>query len=333
MKKKYILGVDGGNTKTHYALFDSDANLINFIEAGTASHERFANGYEGMEAELKKQITRLVEEKGLTIEDIGYSVLGLAGADVKKQYTEIKKRLSEIGLTNFKVFNDAYLGVKAACIKGYGINSVNGTGTTCAGIDKTGRCLQIGGCGELTGDDAGGGYILQAVIRCVYESMFRCGQKTMMKEMVFELLNITDEETYLDAVYDQVLGGTIRHDALPKIAFKAASQCDEVALRLLEDAGKETAKSVIGAYRRLNFLNEDEITVVMSGSIYVKGENQILNDAFKREVTDSMDCKVTFHLLKEPPVAGAVIWALQEYYGSLDEKTYKKVLNSFTYYK
>ena len=33
MKQKYVIGVDGGNTKTHYALSDSEGNIVHFIEA------------------------------------------------------------------------------------------------------------------------------------------------------------------------------------------------------------------------------------------------------------------------------------------------------------
>ena len=45
--KKYIIGVDGGNTKTDYFLFDSEGNFIDFHRAGTCSHEGLKDSFEG----------------------------------------------------------------------------------------------------------------------------------------------------------------------------------------------------------------------------------------------------------------------------------------------
>jgi len=78
----------------------------------------------------------------------------LAGVDTKKQQKELSKIISETGIRNFKVFNDAFLGIKAGSDKGYGICSINGTGTCCVGIDKNGEWLQVGGTGWTFGDEA-----------------------------------------------------------------------------------------------------------------------------------------------------------------------------------
>jgi len=45
--KKYVIGVDGGNTKTDYFLFDTEGNFVDYIKEGTCSHEHV--GYAGAE--------------------------------------------------------------------------------------------------------------------------------------------------------------------------------------------------------------------------------------------------------------------------------------------
>lgn len=87
----------------------------------------------------------------------------------------------------------------------------------------------------------------------------------------------------------------------------------------------ETARSVVGAYRHLDFSDEESIDVVMAGSVYTKGENPILLETFKEKVSADIGCKVNFHLLQEPPVSGAVIWALEELVGQVDNKTRHKI--------
>jgi N-acetylglucosamine kinase-like BadF-type ATPase len=322
---KYVLGVDGGNTKTHYALFDTEGNAVAFVEAGTASHEQLPGGYDAMMEELRKQICNMLDKCELCVNDIGYAILGLAGADVTTQYAEIRKRISNIGLINFGVYNDAFLGIKAGSEKGYGISSINGTGTSCVGIDRHGKWIQIGGCGYITGDFAGGGYVETAVIRAVYNSIFRCGEKTIMKKMLFEILKITEDEALLDAIYEKYHTGKIRRDLICKIAFEAANKGDKPALDILVQMGRETARSVAGAYRYLDFGSEESIDVVMAGSVYTKGECPVLLETFKKEVAENINCKANFHLLQEPPVAGAVLWALEELKGTVDDGTRSKV--------
>ena len=54
-------------------------------------------------------------------------------------------------------------------------------------------------------------------------------------------------------------------------------------MELLDYTGKNLAKSVIGAINRLDFSGENEIDVVMAGSVYVKGENPTMIKAFQEE--------------------------------------------------
>jgi N-acetylglucosamine kinase-like BadF-type ATPase len=326
MKHCFVMGVDGGNTKTHYVLADREGNIVNFIEAGSSSHERL-KGYDGMKWELSYQISRLLDDYGIKPEDLGFSVLGLAGADVQKQYEEISKRLQEIGLVNFSLYNDAYLGIKAGCKKGYGICSINGTGTSCTGVDRYGRRLQVGGCGSITGDDAGGGYLWRTAIRIVYESIYKCGEPTIMKDMFFDILQITDEDSFLDAVYEQILAGRTDRKLLSKLVFMAANEGDQAALKLLQHVGREMAKAVVGVSRRLDFPEDEELEVILAGSVHVKGENPVMLDTFRDEVLKNINRRVEFQILQMPPVAGAVIWALEEINGAVDNTERSKILN------
>ena len=109
---KYVLGVDGGASKTHYALYDTTGSKLAFIEGGPSNHEHFPDTYEATKRELYTHIQSLLSTCRLCMDDISFGVFGLAGADVKIQYRELTKRISSIGLKNFKVYNDAFIGIK-----------------------------------------------------------------------------------------------------------------------------------------------------------------------------------------------------------------------------
>lgn len=153
-----------------------------------------------------------------------------------------------------------------------------------------------------------------------------------MKEMLFEILGITDENSFLDAVYEKVFTGIADRKQLSKLVFLAANKEDRPALKLLEYVGRETAKAVVGVSRRLDFPREEELEVVLADSVHVKGENPVMLEAFKDEAKRNIDRRLVFHLLQEPPVAGAVIWALEEMNGDLDNTERKRILNHIKMY-
>ena len=70
MKQEYVLGVDGGNTKTHYFLYDGDGNFVDGIEAGTCSHEALSDSFAGTRRELGRRTEELFSRKGIGAGDI-----------------------------------------------------------------------------------------------------------------------------------------------------------------------------------------------------------------------------------------------------------------------
>mgnify|MGYP000950536037 CR=1 FL=1 len=147
--KKIILGVDGGNTKTDYFLFDIEGNFIDFHRGPTCSHEQFKESYQGSYQAMKKVFDVFLPKNNLYPGDIYTSVFGLAGVDTPKQKAAIEEVVKSLGFKNFKVVNDSFLGVKA--VTKSGVCSINGTGTSSGGIDAFGNYLQVGGIGAIVG--------------------------------------------------------------------------------------------------------------------------------------------------------------------------------------
>jgi N-acetylglucosamine kinase-like BadF-type ATPase len=149
-----------------------------------------------------------------------------------------------------------------------------------------------------------------------------------MKEMLFEKLKIYEENELVDAVYEKIYSNKIKVTELSKMAFYAANQGDEVALELLIHSGKEMAKSVIGVIRRLNFFGE-EIDIVIAGSVSLKGKNSTLIKIFKQKISEEVKNKLHFIPLQVPPVAGAILWAIEEVNKSKNPDIRKRVLQEF----
>ena len=88
--KKYIIGVDGGNTKTDYFLFDSEGDFIDFTREGTCSHERLPDSFEGSYTIMKEVFDRFLSRNNLTPKDISAAVFGLAGVDTPFQKQKLE---------------------------------------------------------------------------------------------------------------------------------------------------------------------------------------------------------------------------------------------------
>ena len=100
---KYILGVDGGNTKTDYLLYDVEGNFIDGLRSGTCSHEGLKDGFEGAYRVMNERITELLSRNGLTVEDVAASAMGLAGIDCQYQKEQIETlimKLVNLGIDN-----------------------------------------------------------------------------------------------------------------------------------------------------------------------------------------------------------------------------------------
>jgi len=318
----YVVGVDGGNTKTHYALFNTEGTLIDFSRRGVASHEKLPGGFAAAREELRFSIEELLKPHGLKIPDISNAVFGLAGADIPDQQQALSREISSLGFETFRVVNDAFLGIKAGSPDGTGICSINGTGTVCAAIAPDKTMLQIGGLGRVSGDEAGGTLLAEKVIAAIYDSHYRRGSPTAMEQILLERLGIGTLEELLTWQYRK--GVPILESA--DTAFVAANQGDPVALSLLRHMAGITADSVLGALENLDFEPCKLVHVVMAGSVYVLGKNPTLNDTFMNKVQNNSRKPIHFVLLKEAPVAGAVIWALEDYHGAVTVEMRKSVL-------
>jgi N-acetylglucosamine kinase-like BadF-type ATPase len=309
-----FLGVDCGATKTHYSLCDASGAPVAFIQRGTASHEQFDDGFAGAGRAMAAGLADLLAAAGtsagrvLTPADITCSIFGLAGADLPWQHHRLEEIIRGLGFLRFRVVNDAFLGIKAGTQSGAGICSINGTGTTCAAISPSGRQLQIGGIGLISGDDGGGSYLAQWVCRLIYEALFRGGRPTAMAGMLFDALDIAGPEDFVERCH----GGRIDSAAAVLIAFEAANAFDPEALALLDHVGTSLGRSVLAAASRLDFGSCPLVEVVLAGSVHVKAANPTLRQAFEATVRAGLGQRAAFHVLREPPVCGALVWALED---------------------
>jgi N-acetylglucosamine kinase-like BadF-type ATPase len=257
---------------------------------------------------MRKVFDVFLQKNDIKPEDICFSVFGLAGVDTPKQKENIENVIKELGFINFKVVNDSFLGVKAATTNGYGVCSINGTGTS-SGIDKEGNYLQVGGIGAILGDEAGGSYIARCAIRACYDHLYRFGKSTTLTKIVMDLLQVNDKYYLMEAISDYILSRKIDYTYLTISVFKEALNGDEVSIQILEQIGENCARSAGGVIVNLNF--DNDVDVVLAGSVWVKGASNAMINNFKKKISEYTAKNCNIIILNVPPATGAIIWALE----------------------
>ena len=309
----YYIGVDGGGTKTHYALFDENKTMLCECKTAGSNHENLEGAFDEAVDILWEGLTVLTAKAGITLSDVDFTLMGLAGVDHPFQHDALYERLKAKGLQNFEIYNDGFIVVKAGSISGAAIGLNNGTGTCCNAIDSTGAMLQLAGLSEFSGDMGNGHWIACEAYRAIYDDVYLGICPTIMTEMYFKRFDLHTREDFLDAVSAFETEDAEDHiRALIDCFFDAIEEQDEPALEILDRMATRSAQLIASHARQLRF-DGDEIEVVLSGSILTKLPSGKYLDAIRGKVSQLSDRTFRFIKLTQPPVVGCVNWILQEY--------------------
>jgi N-acetylglucosamine kinase-like BadF-type ATPase len=309
METEYIIGVDGGGTKTDYLIFSTAGEFVDSYRVGSRSHEVLSGGFAEVEELFLADIEYLLKRNNIIKSMVAAAAFGMAGIDTPAQLSQMKNIIDKASLRNYTIANDSILGIKAGCASGVGICSINGTGTVASGIDENGTILQVGGIGMVTGDDAGGFYIAASAVRAVYDYYFRCGSPTVLTDKLMSYWSLEDPKELMNVISEKFYVTRENDKDLITIFFEAVNSEDAVAVGIAQDIAEQLAKSVSGCIRKLHFTGIPEI--ILAGSIWTKVDCPLLISHFKNGIYLNTGMRVNPLPLQVIPAAGAIIWAME----------------------
>ncbi|OXM14669.1 ROK family protein [Paenibacillus herberti] len=108
-----------------------------------------------------------------------------------------------------------------------------------------------------------------------------------------------------------MLARTLPAADLVTLLLEAAQAGDGPAMEAVRSSAKQMALSTAGCIRGLDF-GRGPVDIILAGSVWVKASPPILRELYEQQVRELLPgTECHFLLLKAPPVAGAVLWALQ----------------------
>lgn len=309
---KYYIGVDGGGTKTAYALFDENKNVLAEHEGPASNHENMEGSFPEAAGIIADGVKAVAEKGNITLADVSGMLMGLAGIDHPYQHDAMQEELGKLGVTGARIYNDGFIVIKAGVGAGAGIGYNCGTGTCCNSLDTNGNMLQIGGFDVLSGDKGNGHWVGAQAFRIMYDQLCLGKEKSMITDLMGERAGIKDRETLLDSI--AVLEGEDGEAFLRKLIvsfFEAANNNDECALAVIEEMAQRGADYICGHINAMTF-DCDVINVVLSGSVHTKLPSHKYTDRMAELVAERTGRKFNFIKLDCAPVMGCINWLLED---------------------
>lgn len=309
---KFYIGVDGGGTKTAYALFDENKNIVAEHYGPASNHENMEGSFPEAAGIIADGVKAVAAKGNITLADVDGMLMGLAGIDHPYQHDAMQEELGKLGVTGARIYNDGFIVIKAGVGSGAGIGYNCGTGTCCNSIDSKGNMLQIGGFDVLSGDKGNGHWVGAQTFRIMYDQLCLGKGESMITKLMGEKAGIVDRATLLDSI--AVLEGDEGEDFLRKLIvsfFEAANSGDEAAMLVIEEMAQRGADYICGHINAMSF-DCDVINVVLSGSIHTKLPSEKYTDRMAQLVEERTNKKFNFIKLQCAPVVGCINWLLED---------------------
>ncbi len=240
-KIKYLLGIDGGGTKTEFLLTDLNEKEIRRLFLGPSNPVNI--GIENTKELLRQGITEICE--GFDLAEISVFA-GLAGGGTGNLKVEVNNFLGELGFGAYLNGRDTDSVLKIALKDEDGVAMIMGTGiiafSSCGGelhrVGGRGYLVDKGGCGFNFGSDA---------LTSSFEFLDGRGGSEIIFKLVEEKLGQSLDSS-APAIY---AGGATFVASLAPVIFEAYKQGDDEARRILERNTYEVAKIIKTARKHL----------------------------------------------------------------------------------
>ena len=296
----YIVGIDGGGTRTVGILATGTGEHLAKVESGPSNYH--VVGEAETQAVLENVIGELREKAGILSTASIRFCLGMAGLGRTEDRKIIGRICDELGISGNRILtHDAHIALVGGTEKQHGVIVISGTGAIVYGINADGKEARASGWGYLLGDEGSGYDIaikgLRAVVRAADG---RAGSTALTNRMLNELkLNAPDG---LIRWAHAASRGTLAQ--LSEVVFDTARAADPIAEQIVDDAADELVCAANSVIKQLEF--DGTFDVVLSGGNLI--HQPVFADKLRHRFA-KIQPKASVQRPKHEPAYGAVLLA------------------------
>ncbi len=306
----YVIGIDGGGTKTLAQLADLKGTIVAESYGGPSNFQIM--GVEQAAKNVLDLIETCCHTVGCNNSEIGSVVAGLSGAgraaDEQRMAEGLRKAAQNRGIffKDLNIESDARVALEGAFLGKCGIVVIGGTGSVVFGKDDKGKIHRAGGWGRYIGDEGSGYYLGREAFRAVAKMMDGRGRKTRLAKMLGTTFSLKTHEDIIKRVYKEEFDLA---SAAPLVLL-AALQKDSVAKEILEGATRELVDAVSAVHDKLRKSSREgkqKIPLALVGGL-LESEN-IYSKGLKGQIRRNLR-HILFVKPNARPVDGAVLMAI-----------------------
>ncbi len=239
---RYVLGLDGGATKTLAAVLDLRDGTMHLGNAGPSNLDSV--GAQATTDALLGAADEALQRAGIGERELGAAVLAVAGTDTEAIAAHLRKARNEAWI----VVNDVVAAWAAATGGGPGVAAISGTGSNVFGVGPGWRPWRAGGWGHLLGDEGSGYWLGLHSIRAALRDRDRSGPETALGDSAMSFFDAPSVEALATRVYAEPLTKSqIAAFAIETAMLARAG--DSVARELYERAAHDLGQQIAAVIR------------------------------------------------------------------------------------
>jgi N-acetylglucosamine kinase-like BadF-type ATPase len=276
----YILGIDGGGTKTRGVIFNNEGKLLAELnDTGSNLYVYKENGVKiiiNMVKDLAKQIN-------IDTSDISALGFGLSGISDIHNRELLLKELDKNNLSkNSLILSDTEAAYQLLCPTGQGLLLSIGTGIICLAKNENGKIFKLAGNGFDKGDIGSGYWIGKKIINKILfnQELLTVNDDIIeIHDCIKDKLNIENINLIEEAFSDQT-ELVYKTACISRNIINLAKNGNDIALSVLQEGTRHIGDYIIHLVDEMNF-NKENIIIAGNGSI-------IKNDFYRSLIVDSL---------------------------------------------
>jgi glucosamine kinase len=260
---RYVLGIDGGATKTLAAVLDFEQRVLHLGHGGPSNED--AVGTRLAVKAVLDATDQALARAGIAQGELAAAVLAVAGTDTGS----IDRHLHETRSEDWIVVNDVVGAWATATGALPGVGAISGTGSNVFGVGPDGRSWRAGGWGHLLGDEGSGYWLGARSVVAALHDRDGSGPATALSDAALEFFGSPSLEALAASVYTTPLTkGEVAAFAVE--TSRLAHAGDIVARGLFARAASELGRQIEAVIVRTRLTGAFPIGLI--GSAFRAGE-------------------------------------------------------------
>ena len=299
---KYVIGVDGGGTKTAFALADLQGKILCQIVLPSISYRE--HGMERVSTCLREGVAWLLNAASASAAQVVTAAVGVPcygenpQEDLVLEHT-VQEALGQIPVV---IVNDAQNAYYGALSCGCGINVVAGTGSIAYGEDENGRSARSGGWSERFSDEGSCYWLGRMTMGLFCKQADGRLPKAALYHILTEALSLKNDMEFIEVVEQRILPIRSEVAQFQKYLLQAAKAGDVSARELYVQACRELTQLAMGVKNQLDF--QSPVNVSLTGGL--SHAEEFVAESLRRMLAEA---GMVYVPCMSSPVEGAVLLA------------------------